>query len=555
MHIGTAAVGILFIMVVLGTRLLLLCCLTTLISGYQHIIFLLKKLHLSECEKVNRTFTHCSSLYETFKLLMTDGNSTDVIIEPHNYAINSSWLLMDLMDIRIRSSRRGDIPTLLCLPNVNNSVNFDTGIAFVRVTDLVIHHLNITGCGMKHVSTSQIKVGHFITFRSALFIQNSTNVTIDHVNMFSNNGIGVLIVDTNGVVCVSSCTFVGNTINKEEQVLNFTGGGGMSIEFTECSPGVTTCDSYDNQYNSNSNYTIYQCSFKNNSAIYNYSREPDRPTSNTHVYCGFGGGVSIGIHGQAHHNSFNITASNFSFNDANSGGGFNIEIKQSAKCNDVIISHSSITENSALTYQGGGGSTIGISAVHYNEQISDNAIIITDCIFASNHALEGCGGGIVWYASHEVNAVQPTNHFEVYNTFFSHNEAQYGSAIQINKEYFSSIISGKVLSLLLENCSFDKNELSSSASESGGIGAVAASGVSIQFRKSTVFIENRCTALVVDDAVIEFYNDSYTLFQDNRGLHGGAILLMGSSLIEIYYNTTLVFLRNTATGYGGAILC
>ena len=59
--------------------------------------------------------------------------------------------------------------------------------------------------------------------------------------------------------------------------------------------------------------------------------------------------------------------------------------------------------------------------------------------------------------------------------------------------------------------------------------------------------------VVVDDAVIEFYNDSYTLFQDNRGLHGGTILLMGSSLIEIYYNTTLVFLWNTATGYGGAI--
>ena len=196
---------------------LLFAYLITTICAYKHTIFVSKRLQLNECEIVNKTFTQCSSLHDAFQLLMTCCNSTDVIIEPDNYVLNSSWQFMDLENIRISSSQQGDMPMLHCLPNVNNSVNFDTGIAFVRVKDIVIRYLNITGCGMKHVSTSQLKVGHFITVRSALFIQNSTNVAIGYVNVINNNGIGVLIVDTNGSVCVFNSSFIGNALNTEEQ--------------------------------------------------------------------------------------------------------------------------------------------------------------------------------------------------------------------------------------------------------------------------------------------------------------------------------------------------
>ena len=537
-----------------GARLFLfsLCCLVATICAYEHTIFVSKRLQLNECEVINKTFTQCSTLHEAFQLLLACCNSTDVIVEPQKYILNSSWLFTSLTDVRIQSSQQG-AATIQCLPNVDNSVNFDTGIAFFGVTNLVIQYLNITGCGMKHVSTSQIKFGHFITLRSALFIQNSTNVVISHVSIYNNNGIGLQVVDTNGVVSISSSYFIGNTINREEEAANLTGGGGVSIELTECSPGVTTCNSHDNQYNANSNYTIYQCTFENNSAIYNYSIESDRPTSDTHIYYGFGGGLSIGIHGQAHHNSFSISASHFTSNVANSGGGFNVELKQNAKYNNVTILNLVTSDNLAHVF--GGGAVMGISVVRYTEQISYNNITVIGCLFQSNVALNGCSGAISWYASHEIDTAQPTNHFEVYNSHFIKNKAPYGSAIQISKEFFSMIIGGKVLKLVLENCSFIENDFFSSINEleSSGIGAVAASGVSIQFRKSTQFINNKSTALLMDDAIVEFLNHSYTNFQDNSGLHGGAILLMGSSLMELYYNTTLMFLQNTATGYGGAI--
>ena len=59
--------------------------------------------------------------------------------------------------------------------------------------------------------------------------------------------------------------------------------------------------------------------------------------------------------------------------------------------------------------------------------------------------------------------------------------------------------------------------------------------------------------LVVDGAVAEFFNNSYTDFHNNKGLHGGAILLIGDSWIRAYPNSTLLFVENTALAFGGAI--
>ena len=52
---------------------------------------------------------------------------------------------------------------------------------------------------------------------------------------------------------------------------------------------------------------------------------------------------------------------------------------------------------------------------------------------------------------------------------------------------------------------------------------------------------------------MEFYNSSVTVFEDNSGLHGGAILLIGGAWIEAFPNSTVVFYRNTAVISGAAI--
>ena len=79
------------------------------------------------------------------------------------------------------------------------------------------------------------------------------------------------------------------------------------------------------------------------------------------------------------------------------------------------------------------------------------------------------------------------------------------------------------------------------------------SGVNIEFWGYTQFINNTSTALVVDAATVKFCSDSMNVFQDNSGLHGGAILLIEGASITVYPNSTVIFLRNTAVELGGAI--
>jgi len=518
------------------------------------------ELQLTKCEKINKNLYQCSSLLQAFQLLSTCCNSTDiVIVNSESYTLNVSFTFKYLTDIRLSSDYDIVPAEIKCTPNINGSHSFDTGLAFVGVKNLIIEHLSITGCGMKHNSSiligMDIETKRFIILRSALFIQNSSNIFIQDMNFFENNGIGLLIYDTNGIVNIINSLFRNNRLDLVEEIKYFTGGGGIYIEFTNCTPGMATCDPHSNLHNANSLYTVDNCTFENNAALYSFSdNEPDRLVSNVHVSFGAGGGLSIQFHGQAYNNSFSVSYCHFDSNEANSGGGLGVDVKQNSSHNFVAIFHSSFKNNSAYMYQGGGGAHMGIAIYQVKDNCFNNSYIVTNCTFEYNHALKGVGGGITWYASHEPGKAQATNRFRIQNSAFINNEAQYGSAVQINKEYHASVVEGSILTLIIDGCLFTGNNLQSiKFTTFDSVGAVSASGVNVQFLNFIHFNENNSTALVMDGAVAEFLNDSYTEFIKNMGLHGGAILLIGDSWIQVYANSTLVFTKNTAVSYGGAI--
>jgi len=86
------------------------------------------------------------------------------------------------------------------------------------------------------------------------------------------------------------------------------------------------------------------------------------------------------------------------------------------------------------------------------------------------------------------------------------------------------------------------------------VGAIASSGINIKFNGSTLFSGNNATALAVDGAfLVEFGHNSSTNFSHNHGLHSGGIQLLNDAWIKIYPNCTVLFIRNTAVHYGGAI--
>ena len=92
---------------------------------------------------------------------------------------------------------------------------------------------------------------------------------------------------------------------------------------------------------------------------------------------------------------------------------------------------------------------------------------------------------------------------------FVHYKAQFGPAsIQINRQFFDSIITSSIITLVLKNCNFTANNPYTISS----IEAVAMSRMNIEFWGYTHFSNNTSTALMVDIATVELRNGSVTSF-------------------------------------------
>ena len=163
------------------------------------------------------------------------------------------------------------------------------------------------------------------------------------------------------------------------------------------------------------------------------------------------------IYGHAQNNTFQIISTFFTSNIARYGGGINVDSRQDTKYNNVNFVGCSFLENTGE--DSGGGLSLGYAIYQSGGQSLFNTYIIANCLFQKKQAFIGVGGGIVGFGSREPQKTEPTNRFEIYNISFISNGAQYGSAIQINKEYFDSITVGTIFTLVIDNCTFIKNNL------------------------------------------------------------------------------------------------
>ena len=534
-----------------GIIVLLLMNIFVLTLAYRHVIVVSNNSSLSHCKLTSGKY-HCGSLAQTFDLLNKINASVDVTIEPDEYHLVSSYNLTDLHDIRI-SSAQELFPVIISCRQGN-----DDGISFIRARNLLIQYVHVKWCGMTHVSTSQVFVSNqFVYFRSALYFQNSTDLNMTNVKIYDNNGVGVVIIDCNGAISIMHSEFSNNSLDPFEQSVNFTGGGGVYIEFTKCTPGLPSCDPKENLYNYQAKYFIDQCTFEANNNAY-INSEQDQPSNELHVTFGCGGGLSIALFGNANHNVFYIS-SKFSRNKANRGGGFSIEFRDNSAHTNVTILQSNLTDNVATHYPG--GASIGYAIYHFYERLQYNYIKLIECNFTGNIALNGSGGGLGFYGSYEPNVTSSTNYIEVSQCHFEENLAQFGSALTIAKDYFEVISRGVLLTFIITNCTFIGNNANDNvhafsvhrSNSYSRVGAIAVVGFNIQFRLSTHISHHNTTALVMDDAIAEFYYGSTVTFSQNRGLKGGAILLLQGSWLKLFSNVKITFQNNTAIKSGGAI--
>ena len=529
---------------------------------------------LDQCSNSSGSLICCRSHPDCF-------SSIDVVFMSGIYTLKENYTFSNLQNIRFSGSPIDKPPTLNCSME-NNDFDTNSGIAFIQVNNLTIEHLNIIGCGMKHVSTSTSNNGEFITHLSALYIQNSTNLLVSSVNISNSNGTGLSIVDTNGTINIINSFFNSNRVTVPAELSTIlSGGGGIYIEYTECAPGVRNCDSSDYQFANNSVITVDNCVFDQNRAWYNFSNSlTENLDSRTHIAFGSGGGLSLQFNGQIMDVFIYviIVSTNVSNNEANNGGGLSIANRYNTSNIIVSILSCSFINNSA-TYFGGGGIVVGFVIYNAHERILHNTVIIDKCYFERNRS-PVVGGGLSWHGGTELLGTRQTNYFAVTRSSFVYNQALYGSAIQINKEYFELVANGTFLNLMIESCNFTYNSanilLTSSPSGVGaisssevnfnyssanvlltsapsGVGVVSASKVNIQFSGYTDFSSNNSTALVGDEAELGFHNHSVTVFYDNRGFLGGAVLLMSGSWMIAHFNSTVMFLGNVAVINGGGI--
>ncbi|XP_065905670.1 uncharacterized protein [Dysidea avara] len=520
-------------------------------SAYRNKIIVSKQQQCTECDKVNDSLYYCQNLSQAFDLLTTCNHcnsDTDISIEPGQHGLASSHMAVNIKNVRFGSANESMSATIQCVPP------HDAGLTFIGVRDLVVEHLNFIGCGTKHISTSQVKTGELVFLYSALFIQNSTNINLNNIEVSNSNGVGLLMYDTNGNITITRSQFTNNSFYLMNAGQHFIGGGGgIYIEFTRCTPGLTDCNSNENKHNSDCHYLIDNCEFRNNVAVYDLNgTDPDYLPNGASMSFSAGGGLSIWFFGQAKNNNVQITHSNFVSNTANMGGGLYVGYRQNTSNSTLFIAFCSFKYNSVGMYHGGGGVKVGYDMYQSGGKCINISVKIESCLFKRNQALNGVGGGLDMYGSHEPFN-KPTNSFYIYNCSFVSNTARYGTSMQISKEFYESIAQCSLFTAVIDNCSFVHEKTETFILIASRIGTVATFGVDIQFRNFTMFKANRETALVVEGASVEFYNNSKTIFQENKGLYGGAILLTGGSWIKVFPYSTLLFQNNEAVFNGGAI--
>ena len=460
----------------------------------------------------------------------------------------SSVCPLDIL-VNISSYRNiGIIGNANCYLQCTGGTN--SGVYFAKVKYLKLTNISFHDCGALFDSDSRntsSEAPSTFKFRAAVYIINVTNLSLNSVSFIACRGVGLAVYDTDGEIYINNCTFTSNSVPSYE-VDTYPGGGGMLIHYTYCTPGLTSCDPHTKMNNSNSQIALVDCTFKDNQANsvandYFFVKE-----ENSHsVTIGKGGGLNIMFAGNISDNKVSITDAKFHNNSSPYGGGISILFADYAFNNSLSIVDAHMENNRGL--RDGGAVRIGIEFYDCKEHIQvcvhNNSINITNVYFKSNNAT--WGGAVEFYSSYRFNS-DYTNYILFKDCTWDSNSATLAAAVDIVPDAFQSLTHGLFPQPVLENCTFVGNILLSDES-----GILNFHFFEVRFTVSVTFVDNTGTAIYGSDGIMSVLNSTEAYFTNNTGVQGGAVALIGSSIILTYPNTKLFFINNTAYEEGGAI--
>jgi hypothetical protein len=409
----------------------------------------------------------------------------------------------------------------------------EAGIQVINSTHIQLEDVSFQGCGSTLNAT--------LMFRAALHISECHTVTLRHVTITHSNGTALNLQCNTGDVVVEYSDFTNNTIVETER--NHLVGGGVIVYITS---SVTQ----------KSKYQFTNCTFaRNKAAGINYDFILSTPSGSSTQ--GRGGGVRVTIASKVKEVQVLVINCRFEDNMGFLGAGMSARIDEMGNGNAVIVRDTTFTRNGCqggTMHTGiGGGIYLSFEGLRRNNNSNTGYVFnVTRTTFDSNCA--EVGGG-TYFFSDPSRTDATVNKVEFHECKWQNNHAHTGSAADVSPNIFRRAEKGFLPTPLFRNCEFINNTVhprNSIYRRRYGSGTVHASLSSIEFQVNILFRDNLGSAVVIVNGVANFTHSNAT-FTRNRGIQGGAILLIGTASMIVGGGYNYTFKENKATDRGGAI--
>ena len=381
-----------------------------------------------------------------------------------------------------------------------------------------------------NIHLSNIEFQQF-TPRSAavVMIWNSNNISFTNCAFKDNDRSGINAFDSG--VTIEGCLFLNNTSNLQRLMV-------LESQITPTTISISGGAGFVFEHAVNLNLVIKNTYFTANSAVVNGSENfipltspSDLPGLNV-----IGGGLFVAFIGEARSCRASVEGTYFVENEATFGGGLFYAATQYATDNSMKVWNSSFVKNGAS--QAGGGISVIVGGSTSFAEFS-----VTHCVITENWSRRG-GGLNIFLMNFPVAIAQSLIRFK--NVTFDGNGGLASAAVRLDTALPVGIpiieIPEFIDCTIQHHCATYKTYTSPFTSLR----------VNAKFTGKNIFRENHGAGAVEYLQGRILVNGSLE-FAQNSGSHGGAVLLSSSQII-LHPGSELRFVKNYASGVGGAIV-
>jgi hypothetical protein len=412
--------------------------------------------------------------------------------------------------------------------NCKDSRSNNIGIVFLNLHNVLLANVRVQGC-----------CGQFKQWNASFQVHNCSDITFRRVKIMQSGQwhSALTMTDNFGTILIYKSIFVSNTYRNKLSVTSKSYAKGIHMQISHKLNDV--------------NISILNCEFQDNkSPKYVKYSEISRQHINWNGHS-LGGGMGIVlINTSTSLVNIVINNSNFSKNKASWGAGLCIYLKDFVHNVSLRVMNSYFIGNSARN--GGGGIMVYLG--NLRDSNSSAFLQFQNIIFEGNEARE-FGGGTALTALYSSYASEPGQIIIFTNCTWLNNIATYGPAVEISPSIFEDSYQGFLPIPLFSNNKFESNSIMKGRSKAVHVtqGVFAITQFTVHFQGYHEFEQNWYSALCLTSGKVVFESNSDIHFMNNRAIMGGAILLLGFSVIVTNSNSQFYFINNSATQVGGAL--